>query len=91
MYMYVCVLHVYAPSLYNDREVSGFVQSALDGFKISIFSYGQSGSGKTHSMTVSIDSKCCIKHSSPAQLRFKNIFTINTVHMHLLRKSACAT
>jgi Microtubule binding len=39
----------------NCSEVSGFVQSALDGFKISIFSYGQSGSGKTHSMTVNIN------------------------------------
>ncbi|CAN0095903.1 unnamed protein product, partial [Sphacelaria rigidula] len=33
------------------KEVSGFVQSALDGFKVCLFSYGQTGSGKTHTMT----------------------------------------
>ncbi len=32
------------------REVSGFVQSALDGYKVCLFSYGQTGSGKTHTM-----------------------------------------
>eukprot|EP00904_Undaria_pinnatifida_P001799 jgi/Undpi1/1161/HiC_scaffold_10.g04623.m1 len=33
------------------KEVSGFVQSALDGFKVCLFSYGQTGSGKTHTMS----------------------------------------
>jgi kinesin family member C1 len=32
------------------KEVSEFVQSALDGYNVTLFSYGQTGSGKTHSM-----------------------------------------
>ncbi|KAJ3695857.1 hypothetical protein LUZ60_001234 [Juncus effusus] len=32
------------------RDVQPFVQSALDGFNISVFSYGPSRSGKTHTM-----------------------------------------
>ncbi|KAJ1491328.1 P-loop containing nucleoside triphosphate hydrolase protein, partial [Baffinella frigidus] len=31
-------------------QVSNFVQSALDGFNVSLFAYGQTGSGKTHTM-----------------------------------------
>jgi len=32
------------------EEVSEFVQSALDGYHVTLFSYGQTGSGKTHTM-----------------------------------------
>ncbi|KAG5179561.1 kinesin family-like protein [Tribonema minus] len=41
---------VFAPSAGQEdvfREVSEFVQSALDGYKVCLFSYGQTGSGKT--------------------------------------------
>jgi len=31
-------------------DVKEFVQSALDGYNVTLFSYGQTGSGKTHSM-----------------------------------------
>ena len=33
------------------KEVAELVQSAIDGYKVSIMSYGQTGSGKTHTMT----------------------------------------
>ncbi|CAL5219289.1 g1094 [Coccomyxa viridis] len=32
------------------QEVSELVQSALDGYKVCLFSYGQTGAGKTHTM-----------------------------------------
>lgn len=40
--------HVGQADLFND--VQPFVQSALDGFNVSIFAYGQSHSGKTYTM-----------------------------------------
>ena len=44
---------VFAPSAGQETiygEVSEFVQSALDGYSVTLFSYGQTGSGKTHTM-----------------------------------------
>ncbi|KAK9284193.1 hypothetical protein L1049_023362 [Liquidambar formosana] len=40
--------HVGQAELFND--VQPFVQSALDGYNVSIFAYGQTQSGKTHTM-----------------------------------------
>ncbi|XP_010277486.1 PREDICTED: kinesin-like protein KIN-14A isoform X2 [Nelumbo nucifera] len=40
--------HVGQGELFHD--VQPFVQSALDGYNVSIFAYGQTGSGKTHTM-----------------------------------------
>lgn len=31
-------------------QVKNFVQSALDGYNVSLLAYGQTGAGKTHSM-----------------------------------------
>mmetsp|Transcript_42872 Transcript_42872/g.84223 ORF Transcript_42872/g.84223 Transcript_42872/m.84223 type:complete len:855 (+) Transcript_42872:237-2801(+) len=44
---------IFPPSAGQDKvfeEVSGFVQSAIDGYNVCLFSYGQTGSGKTHTM-----------------------------------------
>lgn len=49
--MIICLLpfyFVFAAELFSD--VQPFVQSALDGYNVSIFAYGQTRSGKTHTM-----------------------------------------
>lgn len=44
--------HFCAAELFSD--VQPFVQSALDGYNVSIFAYGQTHSGKTHTMVASL-------------------------------------
>ena len=39
---------LYAAEMF--RDVQPLVQSALDGYNVSIFAYGQTNSGKTHTM-----------------------------------------
>ena len=41
---------VYAADLFAD--IQPFVQSALHGFNVSLFAYGQTSSGKTHTMVL---------------------------------------
>ncbi|GLD95358.1 hypothetical protein PINS_up004002 [Pythium insidiosum] len=44
---------VYLPSDSQEavfKDVSDFIQSAMDGYNVCIFAYGQTGSGKTHTM-----------------------------------------
>jgi kinesin family member C1 len=46
--------NVFSPSSSQEdvyKEVSELVQSALDGYRVCIFSYGQTNSGKTHTMS----------------------------------------
>ena len=43
-----CYMTLFAAEVFV--EVQPFVQSALDGFNVSIFAYGQTHSGKTHTM-----------------------------------------
>ena len=38
------------PTLARPTLLQEFVQSALDGFRVCLFSYGQTGSGKTFTM-----------------------------------------
>lgn len=47
--MLISILEIlYAAELF--RDVQPLVQSALDGYNVSIFAYGQTNSGKTHTM-----------------------------------------
>lgn len=49
---------VYAPGVAQEEVFSGvseLVQSALDGYHVCLFSYGQTGAGKTHTMQGTAD------------------------------------
>lgn len=36
--------------VYDELAISGFIDSALEGYSATIFAYGQTGSGKTYTM-----------------------------------------
>lgn len=46
--IYMTFYPLFAAELFSD--VQPLVQSALDGYNVSIFAYGQTHSGKTHTM-----------------------------------------
>ena len=45
------------------EEVEGLVQSALDGYKVCIFAYGQTGTGKTFTMQVWVRARARVRVS----------------------------
>lgn len=47
--MLISVFDIFCPAELF-RDVQPLVQSALDGYNVSIFAYGQTHSGKTHTM-----------------------------------------
>ncbi|KAJ4825348.1 Kinesin-like protein KIN-14A [Turnera subulata] len=57
--------HVGQAELFGD--VQPFVQSALDGHNVSIFAYGQSRSGKTHTMILHASFVCALNGRFPTQ------------------------
>lgn len=58
---------VYAADLFAD--IQPFVQSAFDGFNVTVFAYGQTSSGKTHTMV------CLLLLFPMLQHFIDNIFT----------------
>jgi hypothetical protein len=54
---YIALYALFAAELFSD--VQPLVQSALDGYNVSIFAYGQTHSGKTHTM-VTLFIFCCV-------------------------------
>jgi len=50
LFAYIASYFMFAAELFSD--VQPMVQSALDGYNISLFAYGQTHSGKTHTMVV---------------------------------------
>ncbi|XP_042452976.1 kinesin-like protein KIN-14N [Zingiber officinale] len=53
------------------EEISQLIQSALDGYKVCIFAYGQSGSGKTYTMMGNVE---CPERKGVIPRSFEQIF-----------------
>ncbi|KAF8660813.1 hypothetical protein HU200_057400 [Digitaria exilis] len=72
--------HIGQGELFHD--VQPFVQSALDGYNISIFSYGQSRSGKTHTLEGSSHDRGLYLRSFEELFDLSNSDTTSTAHFN---------
>ncbi|GJN00324.1 hypothetical protein PR202_ga17748 [Eleusine coracana subsp. coracana] len=64
------------------RDVQPFVQSALDGYNICIFAYGQSRSGKTHTLEGSSHDRGLYLRSFEELFDLSNSDTTSTAHFN---------
>ncbi|XP_062233292.1 kinesin-like protein KIN-14L [Phragmites australis] len=64
------------------QDVQPFVQSALDGYNISIFAYGQSCSGKTHTLEGSSHDRGLYLRSFEELFDLSNSDTTSTAHFN---------
>ncbi|KAK8455052.1 hypothetical protein SEVIR_4G075700v4 [Setaria viridis] len=72
--------HIGQGELFHD--VQPFVQSALDGYNISIFAYGQSCSGKTHTLEGSSHDRGLYLRSFEELFDLSNSDTTSTAHFN---------
>ncbi|PUZ61319.1 hypothetical protein GQ55_4G267100 [Panicum hallii var. hallii] len=72
--------HIGQGELFHD--VQPFVQSALDGYNISIFAYGQSRSGKTHTLEGSSHDRGLYLRSFEELFDLSNSDTTSTAHFN---------
>ncbi|AQL01088.1 Kinesin-like protein KCA2 [Zea mays] len=76
---------VYGPHIGQGElflDVQPFVQSALDGYNISIFAYGQSRSGKTHTLEGSSHDRGLYLRSFEELFDLSNSDTTSTAHFN---------